>query len=81
MEHPLKELLPDVTLKELAVRHAGGLAISLYWHEASNTLSECVTDKATKKSIVFLVPNDSGLDALAHPFHYAAMEGLYLDEE
>jgi hypothetical protein len=70
----------ELRLSELAARYIGGLSIYLYWHRQSNTLSGCVIDEATERTLVFEVPNDKGLDAFYHPMAYAAREGLYLED-
>lgn len=66
----------ELALRELAHRKVGGLAVFLYWHKGSNTLSEVVIDDGLNQTIVFSVPNDKGLDAFYHPFPYAQREGV-----
>jgi hypothetical protein len=67
--------------RELAHRVTDGLAVSLFWHRAGNTLTLEVYDSKTEEFFELEVPRDRALDAFHHPFAYlAAAEALPLGE-
>ena len=62
--------------RELAYRENGGLAISLLWDPADDTLTVTVFQGHTGEALEVPVENASPLDVFQHPFAYAARRGL-----
>jgi hypothetical protein len=62
----------ELSYKELDVRRAHGIEVFLQWHKRSNTLRLVLNDEIEGLQYKFPVPNDKGLDALNHPFAWAA---------
>ena len=65
-----------LALKELAYRSIGGLAVTLYWHAKSNSLSVLMQNPDQHPDITFPVESTDGLEAFYHPYPYAAHLGL-----
>jgi hypothetical protein len=64
--------------RELAYRENDGLAVSLLWDPADDTLSVTVLDGQTGEALVIPVADASPLEVFNHPFAYAARRGLLL---
>ena len=64
--------------RELAYRENDGLAISLLWDPATDSLSVVVFDGRSGESLEVPVEDASPLDVFHHPFGYAARRGLLL---
>jgi hypothetical protein len=63
-------------LRELAVRKAGGLEITLVWHADEDRLTVAVYDSGLGDSFEVPAPNDRALDVFYHPYAYAARRGI-----
>ena len=70
--------------KELAIREADGLVVSLFWSESTNRVSVAVADQMFGEEFRLDVPGACALDAFYHPFAYAtgraSCSGLTLRE-
>ena len=62
--------------RELAYRENDGLAVSLLWDPADDTLTVTVLDGRTGEALEVLVEDARPLDVFQHPFGYAAQRGL-----
>jgi hypothetical protein len=62
--------------RELAYRENGGLAVSLLWDPADDTLAVTVFQRQTGETLELPVEDASPLDVFEHPFAYAARRGL-----
>ena len=62
--------------KELLVRAAHGLEVSLVWRPEADTISVVVNDERLGSSFPVTAPRDRALDAFHHPFAYAAAQGI-----
>jgi hypothetical protein len=62
--------------RELAYRESGGLAVSLLWDPADDTLTVTVFQRHTGETLEVPVEDASPLDVFEHPFAYAARRGL-----
>jgi hypothetical protein len=62
--------------RELAYRENGGLAVSLLWDPADDTLTVTVFQRHTGEALEVPVADASPLDVFEHPFAYAARRGL-----
>ena len=58
--------------KELAIREADGLVVSLFWSESTNRVSVAVADQMFGEEFHLDVPGACALDAFYHPFAYAS---------
>ena len=63
------------TWSELAVRENDGLAVSLFWSEATGRTRVVVVDQMFEAELHVEVPPACALDAYHHPYAYAAGRG------
>ena len=76
-EAPAKEIaLSRQTARELAYRENDGLAVSLLWYPAENSVHVRVDDDKVGESLEFDVQRGKALDAFHHPYAYAAMQDV-----
>ncbi len=61
--------------RELAVRENDGLAVSLFWSNASDRVKVEVVDSRLDERFEFHVPGADALAAFHHPFAYATEPG------
>ncbi len=78
------ELVPQK--RELAFRDNDGLEVGLYWLPADGSIEVDVVDSRTGESLRLPVRGSKeqelgkrALDAFAHPFSYAAAQGMYVE--
>jgi hypothetical protein len=65
--------------RELALREADGVEVTLLWHPASDVVSVMVVDsKSGDLFELVLDDDDSPLDVFNHPYAHAARRGLDL---
>ncbi len=64
--------------RELAYRENGGLAVSLLWDPADDTLTVTVFQRRSGETLEVPVEDASPLEFFHHPFAYAAQRGLLL---
>jgi hypothetical protein len=62
--------------RELLVREADGIEVSLVWRRDADTLAVVVNDGRLGSSFEVAAPRDRALDAFHHPFAYAAAQGV-----
>ena len=66
-----------ITTTELSVRERDGLAVTLFWVRATDTLLVAVADHRDGTSFeVVLERGDRALDVFHHPYAYAAARGI-----
>lgn len=80
-ETPRDQIEANLALKELAFRELGEMAVALYWHKKTNSLSIALKDAGV--NVAFVVEGHEGLDAFYHPYPYAHNRGLidYANEQ
>ena len=66
--------------RELAHRASNGIEVVLFWHEARNDLTVCVSDQRTGAYFELSADPENALDVFEHPYAYAALNGLRYDE-
>jgi hypothetical protein len=65
--------------RELALREADGVEVTLLWHPASDAVSVMVVDaKSGDRFELVLDDDDNPLDVFHHPYAHAARRGLDL---
>ena len=65
--------------KELALREADGVEVTLLWHPTGDVVSVMVVDsKSGDRFELVLDEDDSPLDVFHHPYAHAARRGLNL---
>lgn len=65
--------------RELALREADGVEVTLLWHPAGDVVSVMVVDsKSGDRFELVLDHDDSPLDVFHHPYAHAARRGLEL---
>jgi hypothetical protein len=62
--------------KELAQRTRGGVEVTLYWATADDRLLVVVDDERTGDLFEFEIDASHALDAVEHPYAYAAQRGI-----
>ena len=62
--------------RELLVREADGIEVSLVWRRGADTLAVVVNDERGGTSFELDAPRDRALDVFHHPFAYAAAQGV-----
>jgi hypothetical protein len=63
---------PAIDTCELASRDGDGVHVRLLWHPAANAVTVAVEDERLGDRFQIAVAPDRALDALYHPFAYAA---------
>jgi hypothetical protein len=61
---------------ELAQRESSGTEVTLYWASADDRLLVVVNDDRTGDAFEFEVDAPHALDAVEHPYAYAAQRGI-----
>ena len=69
-------LAPTADWRELASRNIDGLAVSLFWNEATNLVKVTVADSRLDDQFEFDIAGAEALAAFYHPFAYAAGRSL-----
>jgi hypothetical protein len=62
--------------RELAFRANDGIEVVLFWHERTNELTVCVSDKRSGASFALAADPREALDVFYHPYSYAAFRGV-----
>lgn len=62
--------------RELAFRANDGVEVGLYWHTDTDRLVIVVDDSRSGDLFQFEVSADEAMDALEHPYAYAAHRGV-----
>lgn len=68
------ESKPNLALRELNYRSFGRLAVTLYWHEQTNSVSIDLRDRGV--NVGFVIEKCQAKDAFEHPYPYAYQRGL-----
>jgi hypothetical protein len=66
-------------LRELAHRVNDGVEIVLFWNEATDELTVCVSDERSRAYFELAARRDQALDVFYHPYAYAASIGIPYD--
>ena len=66
----------DNVPRELAYRGSDGIDVWLLWRKSDNRLFVLVLDAKTDDSFEVDVEADNALDAVEHPYAYAASRGI-----
>ncbi len=66
--------------RELAYRHQDGLEVTLLWNALSNEVSIELVDERHETALAFAVDAKYALDAFYHPYAYAPVLDLALQE-
>ena len=70
-------LQPNQDARELALRAADGVEVSLLWHPRGDFVTVTVLDtRAARAFEVVLEDDESPLDAFHHPYAHAARRGI-----
>jgi len=64
------------SVRELAQRQSGGLAVLLLWHRGTDRLTLAVRDAGTGEEFDLAVEAADALHAFHHPYAYAASRGI-----
>ena len=56
----------------IAERKSAGLAVSLLWNRADDSLLVAVNDETAQQSFALAVGRDAALDVFYHPYAYAS---------
>src|SRR5581483_11407321 len=62
----------DADLIELDERHGDGIAVGLYWRQATTDVVLVVSDVKTGESFGVQVPGERAMDAFRHPYVYVS---------
>jgi len=65
--------------RELAHRVNDGVQIVLFWNEATDELTVCVSDERSRAYFELAARRDQALDVFYHPYAYAASIGISYD--
>ena len=65
--------------RELAHRVNDGVEIVLFWNEATDELTVCVSDERSRAYFELAARRDQALDVFYHPYAYAASIGIPCD--
>jgi hypothetical protein len=68
--------LPAVRLHELARRVTGGVEVTLFWDERTDTTTVSVWNWGSGASLQFDADPDQARHAFYHPYSYAAARGV-----
>jgi hypothetical protein len=66
--------------RELAHRATDGVEVVLFWNEATNALTVCVSDERCGAYFELAARRDQALDVFYHPYAYAAFMGIPYDD-
>jgi hypothetical protein len=66
--------------RELARRVNDGVEIVLFWNEATDELTVCVSDERSCAHFELAARRDQALDVFYHPYAYAASMGIRYDD-
>ena len=68
---------PIEETRELAVRAADGVEVSLLWHPSRDYVSVTVLDAKAERGFELVVADDeNALDVFHHPYAHAAWRGM-----
>jgi hypothetical protein len=73
----------DVThtaFRELAHRESDGVEVVLFWHDATNKLTVCVSDTRSGAYFELAAAPEEALDVFYHPYSHAAFRGVPYDD-
>ena len=67
----------ESVMMELAYRRAGGIEVTLWWHQPTGELAVAVADVPSGKWFRLPVAPAEALKVFYHPFAYAALRGIW----
>jgi hypothetical protein len=79
-EHMEANAATHSRFRELAHREGAGVEVVLFWHDVTDELTVCVSDRRSGAFFELAAGPEDALDVFYHPYSYAAFRGVPYDD-